>query len=247
MNKFFKRASAGLLAAIFAATTFTADVPTAQAFKLGDIADGLGDIIGIGGKGGKSGDLTSSRDKMLENYYYSIALLDAAYQNVLTATDAGIANKNIISTEQAAKSAVKSNDAGTNMKNGADQKRQQAEAAKKALADAVASGDEEKLKQIDEFIKTANNQRLTSNVMAGVASAQAGMIIASSAKNIATGNLDNLGDIVNVAKDVEGVLKLRNEAAKLLDTATKEYRKTRGIKDPGKKEQKAAADAIEKG
>lgn len=241
MNKFFKRAAAGIVATAFAATTFAANIPTAQAFGLGDIVKGVGEALGIGG------DPKESRDKMLENYYYSIALLDAAYQNVVTATDAGIANKNIITTEQAAMSAVKSNDAGTNLKNGAAQKKQQADAVKKALADAVASGDEEKLKQIDEFIKTANSQRLTSNVMAGVASAQAGMIIASSAKNIATGNLSSLGDIVNVAKDVEAVLKVRNDTAKLLDTATKEYRKTRSIKDPSKKEQKAAADSIKKG
>ena len=241
MNKFFTRAATGLVAVTFAATTFTANVPTAQAFGLGDIVKGVGGVLGIGG------DPKESRDKMLENFYYSIALLDAAYQNVLTATDAGIANKSIITTEQAAMSAVKSNDAGTNMKNGAAQKKQQADEVKKALADAVASGDEEKLKQIDEFIKTANNQRLTSNVMAGVAGTQAGMIIASSAKNIATGNLSGLGDMVTVAKEVEALLKVRSEQSKLLKDATQEYRKTRGIKDPGKKEQKAAAEAIEKG
>lgn len=241
MNKFFKRAAAGLLATAFAATTFTVDVQPAQAFGLGEVLKGVGGVLGIGG------DPQKAHDKMLENFYYSISLLDAAYKNVVTATDDSIANKEIIATNQVVQSTLKSNDAGTNMKNGAEQKKQQAEAAKKALSDAIASGDEEKLKQIDEFVKTANSQRTTSDFMAGVASAQAGMIMASSAKNIATGNLSGLGDMVTVAKEVEALLKVRSEQSKLLKDATQEYRKTRGIKDPGKKEQKAAAEAIEKG
>lgn len=245
MKKFFKRATAGLAAVTFAATTFTANIPTAQAFKLGDIAGGVGDLIGIGGKGG--GDIQGAHDKMLENYYYSISLLEAAYKNVITATDDSIANKELIATEQVTKSTLKSNDAGTNMKNGAEQNKQKAADVKKALSDALASGDEEKLKKIDEFIRTANNQRLVSDTMAGVASAQAGIIIASSAKNITTGNLGGLDDVVTVAKEVEALLKVRSDLSKVLRDATKEYRKTRSIKDPSKKEQKAAADAIEKG
>lgn len=242
MKKFFKRAATGLVAVSFAATTFTANVPTVQAFGLGDIVGGVGAIMGIGGN-----DPKAAHDKMLENFYYSIALLDGAYKNILTATDDSIANKDLIAMEQAAKSAVKTNDAGTNMKNGANDRKQQAETVKKYLSDALASGDEEKLKQIDQFVKTANSQRVTSDFMAGVASAQAGMIIASSVKNIASGNMSGLGDIIQVAKEIEALLKVRGEVSKSLNEATQEYRKTRGIKDPSKKEQKAAAEAIEKG
>lgn len=241
MNKFFKRAAAGLVATAFATTTFTVNVPTAQAFGLGNVVGLIGSAVGLGG------DPRSAHDKMLENFYYSISLLDAAYQNVVTATDGSIANKEIIATNQVVKSTLKSNDAGTNMKNGADQKKQQAADVKKALSDAIASGDEEKLKQIDEFIKTANTQRTTSDFMAGIAGAQAGLIVASSIKNIASGNLGGIGDIITVAKEVQDLLKIRNESSKLLKEATQEYRKNRGIKDPSKKEQKAAAEAIEKG
>lgn len=243
MKNFFKRAATGLVALSFAATTFTANAPTVQAFGLGDVVGAVGGALGLGG----TNDPKKAHDKMLENFYYSIALLDGAYKNILTATDDSIANKDLIATEQVAKSAVKSNDAGTNMKNGASDRKQQAEAAKKYLADALASGDEEKLKKIDEFVKTANSQRVTSDFMAGVASAQAGLIVASSVKNMASGNLSGLGDIITVAKEVEGLLKVRGEISKSLKDATQEYRKTRGIKDPSKKEQKAAADKIEKG
>lgn len=241
MKKFFKRAAAGLVAVGFATVTFTANIQTAQAGGFGNILGTVGDALGITAK-----DPQKAHDKMLENFYYSIALLDGAYKNISTATNDSIANKELITTQQVAQSAVKSNDAGINMKNGAAERKQQSEAAKKYLADALASGDEEKLKKIDEFVKTANSQRGLSDFMAGVASAQAGMIIASSIKNITSGNLSGLGNIIQVAKEVEGLLKIRSEGSKLLKEATNEYKKTRGIKDPSKKEQKKAADEIAK-
>lgn len=241
MKKFFKRAAAGLVAVGFATVTFTANIQTAQAGGFGNILGTVGDALGITAK-----DPQKAHDKMLENFYYSIALIDAAYKNIVTATDAGIANKELITTAQVAQSAVKNNDAGINMKNGAEQKKQQADAIKKALSDAVASGDAEKLKQIDEFVKTANSQRGLSDFMAGVASAQAGMIIASSAKSITSGNLSGLGNIIQVAKEVQGLLKVRSDLSKTLKEATQEYRKTRGIKEPSKKEQEAAAKDIAK-
>ena len=242
MKKFFKRAAAGLVAVGFATVTFTANVQTAHAgFGLGNVAGLVTGALGL-----NVNNPQQAHDKMIENFNYSISLLDTAYKNILTATDDSIANKDIIATNQVAKSALKAGDAGTNMKNGAEDDKQRAAKAKQYLADALASGDEEKLKKIDEFVKTANNQRSTSDFMAGVASTQAGIIIASSARNIASGNLSGLGDIITVAKEVQAALKLRSDRSKLLSEATKEYRKTRGIKDPSKKEQQAAADSITK-
>ena len=173
MKKFFKKmVTAAVVVGVVGGGVCS---PTASALGLGQIVGGLGGLLG--GGGGK--DINSANDKMLQNFYYSTALLQAAYQNVKLATDDSIANKDLITQEQAAKSAVKNSDAGLNMKNGAEQNKKDAENIKKYLSDALASGDEEKLKQIDSFIKTANSQRLLSDVMAGVSYAQIGLITAS--------------------------------------------------------------------
>ena len=243
MKKFFKKfVTAAVVVGIVGGGVCA---PTASALGLGQIVGGLGSLLGGGGGGGK--DINSANDKMLQNFYYSTALLQAAYQNVKLATDDSIANKDLITQEQAAKSAVKSSDAGLNMKNGAEQNKKDAENIKKYLSDALASGDEEKLKQIDSFVKTANSQRLLSDVMAGVSYAQIGLITASQVSSIASGNLEGIGNIIAIAKETESLLKIRGDLSKSLKMATEEYRKARGIKDPSKKEQKAAAAAIEKG
>ena len=240
MKRFLKRAvTAALIVGIVGGGV---NAPTASAFNLGQLASGL---LGIAGSGG---DINTANQKMLENFYYSTALLASAYGNVKIATDDSIANKNLITQEQAVKSAVKTSDAGLNMKNGAEQNKNDAENVKKYLSDALASGDEEKLKQIDEFIKTANEQRLLSDVMAGVSYTQIGFITAAQVKSIASGNvIEGIGNIIAIAQETDALLKVRNELSKSLKMATEEYRKARGIKDPSKKEQKAAAAEIEKG
>lgn len=236
MRKLFKKAMATALIVGF--VVGGVNIPTAHALNLGQIAAGLL---------GSTGDINKANEKMLENFYYSMGLLSAAYQNLRIATDDSIANKQLITQEQAARSAVRSTDAGVQMRNGAEQSRNDAENIRTYLSAALASGDEERLKQIDSFVKTANNQRLLSDVMAGVSYTQAGMIILSQARSLAGGNLEGLGNIIVVAKEVEQLLKVRKELSKTLKDATEEYRKARGIKDPSKKEQKAAAEQIERG
>ena len=238
MKKFFKRA---VTAALIVGIVGGVNAPTATAFNLGQLAGGL---LGVAG----SGDINTANKRMLENFYYSTALLAGAYQNVRMATDDSIANKNLITQEQAVKSAVKTSDAGLNMKNGAEQNKKDAENIKKYLSEALASGDEEKLRQIDSFIKTANTQRLLSDVMAGVSYTQIGFITAAQFKSIASGNVvEGISNIVSIAHETEALLKVRNDLSKSLKMATEEYRKARGIKDPSKKEQKVAAAEIEKG
>ena len=72
------------------------------------------------------------------------------------------------------------------------------------------------------------------------------MIIASQVKSVTSGNMAGINNIITVAKEVEGLLKVRKELSTTLKAATEEYRKARGIKDPSKKEQKAAAEQIAK-
>ena len=243
MKKFFKRATAGIVALGVATAGFVVNPQTAHAFRLGDFVGGLSNLLGVGGKT----DINTANDRMLENFYYSTALLAAAYQNVKIATDDSIENKELITQQQAVQSAVKTSDAGLNMKNGAAQRKQDAEHMKKYLSDALASGDEEKLKKIDEFIKTANNQRLISDFMAGVSYTQIGLITATEVAKITSGDTSGIGNIIAIAKETEGLLKIRGELSKAFKTATQEYRKNRGIKDPSKKEVKGAAAQIEKG
>ena len=241
MRKFFRKVAVGLL--IFSVTTAGVAIssPKAEAFSLGDITGGLGKILGVG----KGVDINTANERMLENFYYSVALLKAAYDNVKIATDSSIANKEAIMTDSVARSAVKNNTPAVNMKDGAAQSKKEAEDMKKYLDSVIAEGDEEKLKQIDAIIKVANEQRLVSNVMAHIAYTQIGIITATQVTNVASGNLEGIGNIIAIAKETEALLKIRNELSAQLKTATESYRKTRGIKDPSKKEQKEAAKKIE--
>ena len=244
MKKFFKRAmTAALIVGIVSGGLNT---PTAAAFNLGDVGKAVG--LGSSKEELDMEGLQSDQKRMLENLYYSTALIKAAYQNVKIATDNSIANKSAITAEQAAKSAVKSSDAGLNMKNGAEQNKKDAEDMKKYLADALASGDEEKLKQIDDLIKVANGERLISDTMAGVAGVQAAKIVKSGLSGgLDPTNLAKLEPLIKTAKEAQDLLKTRSQLSKALSTATQDYRKARGIKDPSKKEQEAAAADIEKG
>ena len=244
MKKFFKHmATAALIVGI---VTGGVTSSTTNAFGLGDVGKAVG--LGDSSKALDMGGLESSQKRMLENLYYSTALIQAAYQNVKIATDDSIANKNAITAEQAAKSAVKSSDAGLQMKNGAEQSKKESEDMKKYLSNALASGDEEKLKQIDELIKVANSERLISDTMAGVAGVQAAKILKSGlTKGLDPTNLANLEPLIKTAKEAQALLKVRSQLSKALSTATQEYRKARSIKDPSKKESEAAANQIEKG
>ncbi|MBE8951280.1 MAG: hypothetical protein SR3Q1_11970, partial [Quinella sp. 3Q1] len=86
------------------------------------------------------------------------------------------------------------------------------------------------------------------DVMAGVSYTQIGFITAAQLKSVASGNVvEGIGNIIAIAQETDTLLKIRNELSKSLKTATEEYRKARGIKDPSKKESKAAAAQIEKG
>lgn len=218
---------------------------TAEAFDFGSLAKGVLGIIGGGT------DINTANKRMVENFNYSIALLTAAYQNVATATNDSIANKTLITQEQATKNALQSSEAGLNMKNGAEKNKEDATNMKKYLEAALAEGDQEKLNQIDSFMKAANNQRVLSDTMAGVAYAQATMIVMSQVKNAVSGNassaIEGIGNIITVANEIQALLKVRKEVSEVLKTATQDYRKARGIKDPSKKEAKAAAKQIEKG
>ena len=199
-------------------------------------------IFGVGGN-----DLKKSKERMLKNFNYSTALLSAAYENVRIATDDTIANKEIITQEQATRAALKTSDGGTKMRNGAEQNRRDAERMKKYLSNALNEGDEEKLKRIDSFIKTANSQRALSDFMATVAYTQIGLITVSKFTNIFSGNYGDLDDIISIAEETQGLLNVRNELSNLLKSVTAEYRLNRGIKEPSKEEQKETASKIEKG
>ncbi len=237
MKKIFKRTA--VVALVVGLVAGGVNAPAAEALSLG----GIGNLLGAG----KGTDINTANKRMLENFYYSVALIAAAYQNVQIATDDSIVNKQLITQDQAVKSARKDSDAGLQMKNGAEQNKADAEKMKKYLSEALASGDEAKLAEIDNFIKTANTQRTLSNVMAGVSYTQAGIILMAQVKGAASGNLEGIGNAVAIANETKQMLEIRKELSKLLDTATAEYRKARGIKDPSKKEQKEAAAQIEKG
>lgn len=239
MKNFSRRILAGLL--IFSVTTagLTFNPPRAEAFGLGEWLD----IFGIG----KKNDPVAAKQRMLKNFNYSTALLSAAYENVRIATDDTIANKALVTQEQATLAALRTSDSGVQMKNGAEHSRQSAEHMKKYLSDALADGDEEKLKRIDEFIKTANNQRNLSDFMASIAYAQIGLITVSKFTGALSGNYGEISEIIAIAEETDALLKVRGELSNLLKTATAEYRLNRGIKDPSREEQKRTADQIEKG
>lgn len=238
MKSVYKKFAAGLLIFSMATTSFVFNPPRAEAFDLGDLAK----IFGVGGN-----DLETSKNRMLKNFNYSTALLTAAYENVKLATDDSIANKEIITKERATRAALKTSDAGLHMKNGAGQNRRDAENMKKYLSNALAAGDEEKLKQIDSFIKVANEQRTLSDFMAGIAYTQIGLITVSKLTNLFSGNFKEFETIMAIAQETDQLLKVRGELSDLLNTATAEYRMARGIKDPSKEEQQKTADQIEKG
>ena len=251
MKKIFKVTVAGLIAASVATTGLIVQSPTAEAgLGLGSIGKSIGDAV-TGGKG--SGvdieGLNHNQSNMLNHLYYSVALLNAAVENVKIATNDSITNKTAISAKAAALSAQKNSDAGLNMKNGAEQTKTDMSKSKEYLSEALKSGDEEKLKQIDAMIKEANSERLLSDTIGGYAGAEATKIVTSTLK--ALKNPGELGPQLNqlskAAKETQNLLKVRNELSKALSDATKEYKSKRGIKDPSKDEQKKAAAEIEKG
>lgn len=224
--------------AIIVAANFIFAPPRGEAFSLGEWID----ILGIGNR-----NLQDSKQRMIKNFNYSTAFLAAAYENVRIATDDTLANKELITQEQAMRAAFRTSDAGVQMRNGAAKNRRDAEHMKKYLSDALADGDEEKLKRIDSFIETANNQRTLSDFMAGIAYAQVGMIAASKISHALSGNYREFGEIIALAEETQELLRVRGELSNLLKTATAEYRLNRGIKDPSKEEQQKTADKIEKG
>jgi len=212
--------------------------PRAEALSLSDWAN----IFGVGGR-----DIEKSKQRMMKNFNYSTALLAAAYENVRIATDDTIANKELITQEQATRAALRTSDGGTKLKNGAEQNRRDAENIRRYLSAAMTEGDEEKLKRIDAFIETANSQRNLSDFMAGIAYAQIGLITVNKFTNVFSGNFSDLDDLIATTQEVDGMLKVRGELSDLLKTATAEYRLNRGIKDPSREEQQRTADQIEKG
>ena len=215
----------------------TVNQPRVEAMNLGDWAR----IFGVGN------DLERSKQRMLKNFNYSTALLTAAYENVRIATDDTIANKEIITQEQATRAALRTSDGGTRMRNGAEQNRRDAEHMRKYLSDALAAGDEEKLKRIDAFIETANNQRALSDFMAGIAYTQIGLITVSKVTGALSGNGGEIEELIALTQETESLLRVRSELSHLLKSVTAEYRLNRGIKEPSKEEQKSTADKIEKG
>ena len=238
MKNFSKRLATWLIVICAATTSFAYNPPAAHAFNLGDLAN----IFGVGGN-----DVEKSKQRMLKNFNYSTALLFAAYENVRIATDDSIAHKEIITQEQATRAAMRTSDGGLNMRNGAAQNRRDAEHIRKYLADALESGDEEKLKQIDAFIETANQQRTLSDIMASVAYTQIGLITISKVSNALSGRYNEINDIIALANETDNLLRVRGELSAQLKMATAEYRLHRGIKDPSKEEQQRTAEQIEKG
>lgn len=116
MKKFFKKVAA--TAVILGVIGGGVSASRAEAFNLGDIGAAIG--LGNSSQALDMEGLESDQKRMLNNLYYSTALIQAEYQNVKIATDDSIANKSAITADQAVKSAVKSSDAGLNMKNGAE-------------------------------------------------------------------------------------------------------------------------------
>ena len=238
MKNFSRKILAWLIVLNVTATNFAFAPSRAEAFSLGEWLD----IFGVGNR-----SFEDSKQRMIKNFQYSTALLSAAYENVRIATDDSIANKSIITQEQATRAALRSSDGGFQMRNGAAQNRRDAEHVKKYLSAALADGDEAKLKRIDSFIETANNQRNLSDFMAGIAYTQIGLIAASKVSGAFSGNYREFGEIIALVEETQELLRVRGELSNLLKTATAEYRLNRGIKDPSKEEQKRTADKIEKG
>ena len=245
MKRIGKKVAAGVLAMSLAAGGMMLPTSTAHALSLGSIGSALG---GVAGGGVDVEGLNSRQSRMLENLYYSVALLQAATENINIATNDSITNKNLITASAAAKSAQKSSDAGLNMKNGAEQTKKDMENAQSYLSTALNSGDEEKLKAIDSAVRVANTERLLSDTMGGVAAGEAIKIVASTLKALKNpgelaGKIDQFS---KTAKETQALLKVRSELSKALSMATKDYRAKRGIKDPSKAEIKQTSDEIVK-
>ena len=122
-----------------------------------------------------------------------------------------------------------------------------AEAMKKSLADALASGDEAKLAQVDKAIKTANEQRMLSDALSAIALVQAAKIVKDTAKGgLSLSNVGNIAKFAKTAQQAQSLLKARNEFSKMMSEATADYKKARGIKDPTKAEIDAAKNKLGK-
>ena len=245
MKKISQKIAAGLLAVSVASTGLAVNIQTAEALNLGGA---LGNIAGgiLGGGGAvDANSLGKSQTLLLANLSVSSALMNAAFQNCQLAVGESVANKSIIQTETITKGLNKSDMAeATKLKNAAEkaEKDKTADTMKSNLKAALESGDEAKLKQIDGFIKTANQQRMISDSLGAIAVVQAGKIIADTLKGGA--NISNLSKFVDTAKQAKSLLDTRSKFSKMLSTATAEYKKTRGIKDPSKNDIKAASDGL---
>lgn len=250
MKNLAKKIATGFLAVTVITTGLTANISTVEAFGLGDIT---GAIFGGGGNSGGGSvnvdGLTKQHDNLISNLAISTALMNAAFQNCQYATGETIENRHLIITETVTKSVVKTDLAeATKMKDAANKakKDKTADTIKKNLDAALSSGDEAKLKEIDDYIKAANEQRLLSDALGAVALVQAGIIIKETAQGgLSLANVTNIVKFANTAKQVESLLKTRNQFSKMLSEATAVYKQNRGIKDPTKAEIDKTAKTME--
>ena len=261
MNKIAKKIAAGLLAVSVATTGLTFDIQKAEAFNLGKIGKDIGKSLenvgkGIGGAvggavggvlgGGKNGGqvdvqgLRKSETLLLANLAVSAGLMNSALEQCKMATGQSAANAHLMQTNAVVRNLNK-NDMGAavNMKNAADKaKKDKVDVAiKNNLSAAITSGDEAKLKRIDSYIKNANQQRMISDALGAIAVVQAGKIISDTIKGgLSVNNAGNIVKFAKTAKEAQSLLSARSKLSKMLSTATAEYKKTRGIKDPTKAE-----------
>ncbi len=248
MKKITKKLAAGLLAVSVATTGLAVNFSTAEAGLLG----GLGDVVGGGKSGGSSVDvsgLNKSQTLLLANLAVSAGLMQTAFSNAENAKLETIENAELITTDVARKSFA-TNDLGvaTKMKEAANKadKEKTADSIKQNLAAAMQSGDEAKLKQIDKFIKSANEQRMLSDTLSVVAGVQAAKIIADTAKGgLSLSNAGNIVKFAKTAQQAQSLLKVRSTFSKSLSAATAEYKKNRGLKDPSKAEIDKQAKTME--
>lgn len=239
MKKVSKKLAAGLLAVSIATTGLTANFTTAEAFGLGDV---LGGVLGGGGGGGAVDEagLTKQQNNLLSNLAVSTAVMNAAYQNAQIASGETRANSQLIATEAVTRSVVKTDmSEATKMKDAVAKAKKDKtdETIKKNLSAALTEADETKLKEIDSYIKTANQQRMLSDALGVLAVYQAGVIVKETAKGgLSLANAGNIIKFAQTAKQVQSYLKVRSQLSKMLSDATKDYKAARGIKDPSKAE-----------
>ena len=247
-----KKAGIFFLALTVAVTTFSVNPKPAAAFNLGDLGNILGGLLGGGGGGGRGrkgyvdrNALERNREKLINNLYYSTALLNAAYENVRIATDETILNRHAITVDVVAKSAMRTGDAGIQMRNGAEDFQRSADAKRQYLSEALASGDEEKLREIDALIEAANKQRAVSDSIGAVAGLQAVLILKDVfGGGVSLDNMNNLSTFIQTAQEAQSILKARSKLSKMIKSVTKEYRENRGQKDPDKKAIKEAQETM---